>query len=438
MTCRNSRSLHGRYRSRWKTVVAGLLIALSAVALAACSARPYRGSDLSTAPFLQRGVIQQNPQVRVTAAVPDAAETQALTGLDLYRQGIQPVWLQVENRGKHPLRVAHWSIDPYYFSAIEVAYMNRKPYSDPGYAAMEKWFHNNALARRVPPGEQRSGLVFTHLTPGTKGFNLDLFGNRQAHQFTFFVPLPGFTADYMLVDFPGLYSDDEIRQFDTDGLRTYLEHGLPCCATDVDASGDGGPLNVVIVGSATALRRALLRGSWHETRGNSNEFQIARKHYYQGRPPDGIFYVDRQDSQERMQLHLWRAPFEVDGQPGWLGQVYYRYRHNEFLRLLGFDSTTSHATIRSYLARESVAADVDSAQRYLAQNLWYNQSLRALGLVNGVGESSVDKPRTTFDEIAYFTTGQRVVLFLSETPVSIEDVDLLFLQPPPVTEGAAP
>ncbi|MBN7797736.1 hypothetical protein [Parahaliea mediterranea] len=437
MSCCTGWFTQGQCRGRWKT--ARLVLGLSMAVLAACSARPYRSGDVAAAPFLQRGVTQESGLVRVTAAVPNAGETLALTGLDLYEQGIQPIWLEIDNRSEHALRIAHWSIDPYYFSAIEVAYMNRKPFSDSGYAAMEKWFHDNALTRRVPAGERRSGLVFTHLTPGTKGFNLDLFGDRRAHQFTFFVPLPGFTADYMLVDFANLYSERDIRRFDTrEGLRTYLEHELSCCATDANASGDGGPLNAVIVGSAPTLRRALLRGGWHETRGDSDDLQAARQHHYQGRPPDGVFYMDRQDSQQRMQLHLWRAPFEVDGEPGWLGQVYYRHLHNEFLRLLGFDRSTSYAAIRSQLARESVAADVDSAQRYLVQNFWYNQSLRALGLTGGVGESRVDNPRVTFDEIAYITGGQRAVLFLSETPVSIEDVELLFLQAPPKAEGSTP
>ena len=70
------------------------LLALS-VLLAGCSAQPYRGTEIDGASFLQRALTQENGPIRVTAAVPDDAETEVLTGLDLYDQGIQPVWVKV-------------------------------------------------------------------------------------------------------------------------------------------------------------------------------------------------------------------------------------------------------------------------------------------------------------------------------------------------------
>lgn len=43
--------------------------------------------------LFQRALSEEQGPLRVTIAVPDAQETQSLTGLDLYSQGIQPVWL---------------------------------------------------------------------------------------------------------------------------------------------------------------------------------------------------------------------------------------------------------------------------------------------------------------------------------------------------------
>lgn len=82
--------------------------------------------------------------------------------------------------------------------------MNRKKFSNQGYVDMERWFYTNAMERFIPPGESRSGLVYTHLVPGSKGVNLDIFFNLEAYSFTFFVPMPGFTADYRRVDFASL------------------------------------------------------------------------------------------------------------------------------------------------------------------------------------------------------------------------------------------
>ena len=54
----------------------------------------------------------------------------------IYAQGIQPVWLQAENRGEERVRVALWSVDEAYFSPMEVAWKNRKGFSKEGRAAM--------------------------------------------------------------------------------------------------------------------------------------------------------------------------------------------------------------------------------------------------------------------------------------------------------------
>jgi hypothetical protein len=411
------------------------LLATLALLLTGCGSQSYRGADMDAASFLERAITQENGPMRVTAAVPDDAETRVLTGLDLYGQGIQPIWLEVENRGTTPARIALWSIDRDYFAPIEVAYMNRQPFSAEGYAAMERWFYENGLQRSLPPGESRSGLVFTNLQPGTKGFNLDIFSNRVAHSFTFFVPLPGFTADYMEVDFASLYAGGDIRHLDPDSLKTLLEEDLPCCVTGREPGTDGGPINVVLVGTPLAVRRSLLRGGWHETA--SGSLERARDRYYLGRNPDAIFYLDRKDGEERINFHLWRAPWDVDGEPGWVGQVYYHYLDDDFFanlrRKLGRDDNA----FLSILARESVAADVDSAQRFLLQNFWYNQSLRKVGIVTGVGRSTPDEPRVTANGIAYFTDGNRIVLFLSETPVALDETQVLYDRRPDL-RGAPP
>jgi hypothetical protein len=394
--------------------------------LAGCGTQPYQGGSVDTASFLQRSVTRQNGPIRVTTAVPNAEESMTLTGLDLYEQGIQPVWLKVENQGSAAARISLWSIDRDYFSPIEIAYMNRKRYSSEDYQKMQRWFYDNGLQRVVPAGGTRTGLVFTHLRQGTKAFNLDIFSSRIGYNFTFFIPMPGFTADYMQVDFSTLYVEEEIQQLDPESLKLVLEKELSCCAEAPDGTANGGPLNVAFVGTPLALRRSLMRGGWNETEAESDDTRRAREHHFQGRSPDAIFHIDRNDGDERMGLLLWRAPWDVDGEPGWVGSVYYSVIDKNLLSQMTTGASIRSSAFLSRFVNESVAADPDSAQRFVLQNFWYNQSLAKAGIVTGVGKASADNPHVTFDGVGYFTEGNRYVMFLSENPVALDDTEILY------------
>ena len=48
-------------------------------------------------PFRARAQTQEQKDVRVTAAVLSAEETKKVFDLDLYKVGIQPIWLEIEN-----------------------------------------------------------------------------------------------------------------------------------------------------------------------------------------------------------------------------------------------------------------------------------------------------------------------------------------------------
>lgn len=250
---------------------AGPGLALAVVLLlmvSGCATRHFEAAPVDAALFLERSVTQTQGDVSVTAAVPDGEETEALLGIDLYAQGIQPVWLKVENNGDRLVRVALLSVDREYYSPLEIAYVNRKGYTREARAAMQRWFYENQVPRRLLPGESGSGVIFTHLVRGTKGFNVDIYTTEQSLNFTFFIPVPGFRADYMNVDFAGLYEDDKIREVDIESLPSVLQ-SMPCCSTDASGSAVGDPFNVVVVGTGLAVRRALLHASWQETAAGS-------------------------------------------------------------------------------------------------------------------------------------------------------------------------
>jgi LssY C-terminus len=408
----------------------GLLFVIVLLWLQGCSMQAFQPGDVSTAPFIDRALVQQQGPLLVHAAVPGAREIEAITQFDLYEQGIQPVWLRIENTGDHPARVTLWSIDSEYFSPVEVAFMNRRRVAPGSFEAMQQWFYRSGLEREIPPGETREGFVYTNFKEGTKGFNIDVFSARKAYHFTFFVPLPGFTPDYAQVDFAALYSPDQQLALNLEELKSVLESDLPCCTSDAAGEKKGGPLNVVMVGSPLALRRSLLRGGWKETEKESADRMVSTRQHYLGRPPDTVFQLDREGGKDHLTLHMWLSPYLHEGQPVWVGQVYYsNFGWLLRARVTGetaFPVAVNDERFKAILAKNTVTADVDSAQRFLLQNLWYNQSLSRWGIVEGVGESTADKPQSSFGGAVYFTQGWRFVLWLSEVPVALDETTIVF------------
>jgi hypothetical protein len=279
---------------------------------------------------------------------------------------------------------------------------------------MESWYHRQGMVRQIPSGETRSGFVFTHLAPGTKGFNVDIFANDRDFNFTFFLSVPGFKPDHAEVDFEGLYRPDDLQVLDRDGLREALS-ALPCCSTDESSEKSGDPFNVVVVGKGVAIARALLRAGWHETAAGSVETVAAKSHHYRGRPPDATFHQYRSDGSERKALRFWLSPMSVDGESVWLAQA-----SNDIRRTKDDDRIVYYR----------VDPDLDAARLYLMQNLWYSQSLAQVGFTTGGVPVTIDAPRESLNDVVYFTDGLRAVFWVSERPVGLDETILLEWESP--------
>ena len=394
-----------RFSSTINSAAMRVLVVNCVLLLSGCATKMFTPADIQSANFLSRSMVQEEGPVRVSAAVPDAAETEALVGLDLYRQGIQPVWLKVENKGSDPVRLTIWSVDPDYYPPLEVAWMNRDGYSKQGKAAMERWFHEQGIQRRIPPGESRSGFVFTQLEKGTKGFNVDVFsGALDAFSFTFFVPMPGFAPDYMAVDFQDMYAPGEIIDVELAGLRAALEN-LPRHTTDASGGRSQSPFNAILIGTGEAVRRSLMRARWQETEVEASETEPARRQHYLGRPPDGIFLKPRADGTARKELRLWLTPIRIGEDRVWIGQT-----------------GTVVVDRKKKSGRYLVSPDIDAPFIYLTQDFWYSQSLQRLGYVNASEPAGPGAPHTTDSGYQYYTGGLRGVLWLSEDPIGLDEV----------------
>ena len=289
---------------------------------------------------------------------------------------------------------------------------------------MDRYFHEKVMATYVPPGNIRSGFIFTNLDLGTKGFNVDLMGiGQEVRTFTFFIPVPGFKVSHQNVDWGTLYSKDEMVSYDDmESFRAALEE-LPCCSTDHESNKEGDPLNLVIIGSGKALHQALIRSGWDETeRLNADSASMMKTtatvtkqdryaslipFYLYDRPQDAAFSKTRQKADERNHLRLWLSPMRFAGKSVWVGQI------------------SRDIKVRFLQDTYQIEPLVDEARTYMLQDIWYAQGLMKFGYVKGVGAASMSEPRQTFNNDPYFTDGYRLVLWVSSRPVSFSDVENL-------------
>lgn len=391
----------------------GAVFAIVAFGIVGCGT--FEPLPLGEVPFRDRALTQHEENVRVSTVVLSDEESEQLFDNDLYRRGIQPVWLEIENKDESPIYFLAAGLDPDYFAPLEVAYIHRLRFAKYANEQMDQHFYNLAIGRYIGPGATESGFVYTHLEHGTKVFNIDIVGeDHDFRSFTFFVPVPGLEPDYDAVDFRNLYPPEAIVDHDINGLRQALEE-LPCCVTDADGSDSGQPLNVVLIGKGEDLLYSLVRSGWDATgqitgsskkskaiRGTEERYRPVSTRYSFGRAQDASFRKSRHGIHPRNHLRLWRAPLTLDGVPVWIGNA-----GRDFARR---SASADHAS------------DADNARNNLTQNLLYAQVLKTMGYVRRLTGSLEPARRETLTGAPYYADGFRSVLIVSSDPVSLDEV----------------
>ncbi len=377
---------------------------------------------------------QTERNVRVTTAVPSAQETQAIFGIKLYRNNVQPVWVQIENLGDEPLFFLPHGLDAAYFTPVETAARNY--FEDLlRNRALDKTMVERSMGLDVAAGETRSGYIFSRVDEGTKSFNVDIFArDKQPYRMTFFVPVPGLRLDHYEVDVAGMYSEDQLVQVDLDGLVTELE-ALPCCVRDKKDKNYGDPLNIAFVGEIKDLYYALLRSGWDETEtiyggsliktglsalaGGEYRYSPVSALYVFGRPQDAAFQRSRSSINERNHLRIWLTPLRLNGVPVWIGQI---------SRDIGVRFTLKTITTHK------IDPDVDETREFLIEDLAYSQGLAAFGYVQGVGAAAYEEPRGNLTGDPYFTDGLRGVMWISDTHIGFDELKVIDLGSHPTSE----
>ena len=399
--------------------------------LHACASSPPVTSD-DAGDYLARAQTQVEDGISVTAGVPDRKETREIFGFDLYKRGVQPVWLEVTNTSDRNVTVLPAGLDPGYFSPTEAANLDLKLI--PGRKSrpsMDVRFINQSLDTGVLPGETKEGFLFTALDEGTKGFNVDIIGEDLLSTFTFFIQVPGLHVDHYNVDWYGLYAADQIQDLDAEALQDYLA-AQACCTTDKKAKGDGDPVNLVVIGKHLDVYAALIRAGWDETEtitggtswktvrsfigGGEYRYSPVSGLYLFGRAQDVAFQKARDNIHERNHLRLWMSPVTYQGLPVFMGQI---------SRDIGV--RFSKKTITTH----KIDPDTDETREFLLEDLAYSQAVAKFAYVEGAIPAPIDSPRANLTGDPYFTDGYRLVMWVTSTPVDTNDVEYVDWITPP-------
>ncbi len=377
--------------------------------------------------FTERARTQDDGTVSVSVVALGAEEAWRVFGANLAKKGIQPVWVKVENRGPRRLYLAKTVTDPTYYAPNEAAWINHRFMEGSVNRRMDELFQELQMPSTIPPGETRSGFIFTNRDEGLKYVPITLISGKQPHDFEFLVEVPGIVADYMATSPEEVIPPETVKELAEDELRRRLER-MPCCTTNKKASKLGDPLNIVVIGDVIPVFRAFIARGWDVTEemtgaakwrtvgafltGSKYRYSPISHLYVFGRRQDVALQKARGTVHERNHLRLWLTGFTWEGRPVFLGQI---------SRDIGIRLTTQSPTISTH----KIDPEVDEARDYLLEDLLISEHVAAIGYVKGVGEASHDEPRHNLTGDPYYTDGLRAVIVISDEIVPLADVDIL-------------
>jgi hypothetical protein len=412
-------------------VVVAAVVAVGAFGGAAVLAQDTLGKQA----YVSRARSGTQGEVRVSAAALSAEESAAVYGARLADKSIQPVWVEVENNEETPYWLLYAGLDPDFISASEAAEAMAPRDSGRKLEVLDRRFSELAFRNPVPPGATVSGFVLTNLHEGAKLLQIDLVSDRRSHSFSFLATVPGLRTDYQksgVFDSDLVATNRDVVNFRSDADFVAALEALPCCATNKDGSRNGDPLNLVIIGGVEDAFASLVRRGWSPTemtwKGSVLRMMrsaMSRERYPYapisnlylfGRPQDIALQKARDNIHQRNHMRLWRSSMLYHGKQVWVGQI---------SRDIGSRMTIHSPTFTTH----KIDPDVDEAGRALMEDLVYSQSLRAIGLVKGVGAAPKSAPRQNLTTDPYYTSGMRSVLLFDSVLTSLTEIEMLPWQP---------
>jgi hypothetical protein len=403
---------------RWFPIVAVVFLACSG-----CSKTPPDPSGRDA--FESRATAQLQGQVTVRAAVLGDEESSRFFGVSLADGGMQAVWFSVKNDSDGMLYYLPATTDADYYTPPEASRIFRAWWSGEADRERELLFAREAMPDVIAPGQNASGFVLTHREGGVKFVRAGFVSLGQRFEFRFVIPLSSKLYAAQNVDFNALPSAGE--NIDLAGLRAKLE-ALPCCTSNKESNRSGDPLNLVIVGNGGDAIFPFIERGWrldepldiHSVLRTISAFLFGTEYttspvsplYVFERPQDIALQKARNNISLRNHLRLWRAPFTVEAQVVWVGQI---------SRDIGTKLTTQSWSFTTH----RISPEVDQDRYYLLQDLLLTGEVYRFGFARGVGLSSPTNPRTNLGYDPYVTDGLRVVVFLGPPRYETDKVEFI-------------
>lgn len=385
---------------------------------------PPKSDDPS---FERHALAKEKDNVRVSVAVLTAQESQDYFDLPLESEGIQALWLRVENRNDYGLYILPRTTDPNYYSAYETAFQNHRLFASQSNEAMDQFFEQSRIRLRVGAHQTNAGFLFTNLDEGTKFVNIEMVHDMGDIRDGFFFQLPNGSFDYEHARLAPQSPSRGLRNLTLRELRRAVE-ALPCCTTDEKGSRNGDPVNFVLVGTDDDVLGALTRQGWDPTqvlgtltawktfkaflKGDTYRYSPVSPLYLFGRQQDIAMQKARRTIQQRNHLRLWKADYTCEGKPVWVGQV---------SRDIGVRFTVN----ARFFVTHKIDPEVDDARNYLAQDLLVSEYLYGFALAGGAVKASPQYPATNLTGDPYFSDGLRAVMLISSQPVAEDHIEFL-------------
>jgi hypothetical protein len=429
---------------------------------------PYE-PDPSEAGFMGRAQVQEDPRARVTIAVLSSTESRRLFGVDLARRGIQPVFVQIENRSPEQLRLQLVGIDPRYFTPLEAAaavhfsiLRRLSAFGALGWMflpllllvpfklitaqranrQMDDLFRDRGFRLGpIPAAATAAGFVFTTLDLGTKavhvrlvpagdiraaieragvGHDRDILAHAAAPEpvvdLAFTVPVPGITADYLRKDFEVLVPAATVEAVSLAALVERLE-AMPATTSNASASRPGDPVNLVVIGEFAAVLGGFA-ARWDESETITlatcwktvKAFLLGSSYRYS--PVSALYLFGRPQD-----IALQRTRHSINERIHlrlWLSTLAFQGQPvwvGQVSRDIGV-----RFTWRAWnLTTHRIDPDVDESRDYVLEDLSLAGRVEAAGYVGGVGASTRAAPKRNLTGDPWHSDGQRAVILISPT-----------------------
>jgi hypothetical protein len=438
------------------------MVALSMWHVAGFAAPPFTPDRLETPAELRDLQSKSLGDVTVSVSILTDAEARQHFGVDFQRHELQALWMSVRNGSERPLWFIRNVLDRDFYSSDEAALLVQGDVDRAARPALLQYFRDESIRARLQPRTITEGFVFLPRIEGGRYVDIrlqhDAYVEGVAAQtdttstkvragdglpwefrFEFALPLPDGDFDYERLDPARTYAGRTLPDLSLDELRVTLEQ-LPCCTSNASGSGEGDPLNVVIVGESEKVLRALTRAGWSFTHrinlrtvrrevaaavaGESYPVAPVSSLYVFGRKQDVALQRARRSISQRNHMRLWLAPFRYEGQSVWLGQV---------SRDIGIKVTPKSPTLTTHV----IDPQVDTTREYLLHSLIAEGFVDRFGFVNGSGAGTPGEPRFNLTGDAYHSDGMRLVLILAPEPVRPEQLRSLRWEQSaaPIAEG---